>query len=959
MKKLFCLAALAVVLVTNPVRATLGDEAFISFTPEAGSLALMDNKAVVPLLVDAGDWVGVKRAVGDLQADFHRVTGISPVISDKPVAGSKTAVLVGTVGHSALIDQLAKSKKIDVSPIAGRWEAFLIQVVEQPLPGVDRALVIAGSDKRGTIYGVYEISEQIGVSPWYWWADVPVVRRSSLFVRPVTRVDDGPAVKYRGIFLNDEAPALSGWTAEKFGGVNSAFYTKVFELILRLRGNYLWPAMWGNAFNEDDPANPRLADEYGIVMGTSHHEPMLRAQQEWKRHGTGPWNYHTNGDVLRKFWADGIRRNRDFESIITIGMRGDGDEPMSEESNIALLQGIVADQREILTKETGKPIEQVPQMWALYKEVQEYYERGMRVPDDVMLLWCDDNWGNIRRLPTEAERKRSGGAGIYYHFDYVGGPRNYKWLNTAPISKTWEQMNLAWHYGADRLWLVNVGDLKPMEFPIEFFLKMGWAPERWTNDKLDDYGRLWAAREFGAENAAAIAELVATYTKYNSRRKPEMLSPSTFSLVNYGEAERIVADWNELAARAEKLEKVLPASHHDAFFQLVLWPIKACAIVNEMYVEAGKNRLYASQGRASANAAAEKVLELYRADAAMTRRYNEDLTSGKWRHLADQAHIGYTYWQQPDAGNIQPTTTRLDVANVQALGVAIEGSTQSWPADDFTRGVPVLPPLDFFGASSRTIEVFNRGLAPFSFAAMASQPWVRIAPASGEVKADQRLTVSVDWDKVPVGDTHVKIVVKTQHQGPAVWIDLPVHKAADVLSAGYKGFVESERFVAIEAEHWTGAVFGDVSWQVIPGYGRTLSGVTFFPVDAPSRMPTAQSPRLEYNVFFQDSGEAAVHLVTAPTLNFVPGRGLRCAISIDDEAPQIVDLLGDLSMPAWERAVGDGARRVLAGKLTVSKPGVHVVKFWPVDPAIVLERIELDLGGLRPSYLGAPESRRF
>ena len=458
----------------------------------------------------------------------------------------------------------------------------------RPWPGVDQALIIAGSDKRGTIFGIYDLSEQIGVSPWYWWADVPVQHHDQLFIRPGRYVQDEPAVKYRGIFLNDEAPALTGWVREKFGDYNHQFYEKVFELLLRLKANYLWPAMWNSAFNEDDPLNPRVADEYGIVMGTSHHEPMLRAQQEWKRHGNGAWDYSTNGEALRAFWTEGVHRNRNFESITTLAMRGDGDLPMSRETNTALLERIVTDQRKIIAENVNADLSQVPQVWALYKEVQDYYEKGMRVPDDVTLLWCDDNWGNIRRLPTAEERQRKGGAGVYYHFDYVGGPRSYKWLNTIPITKIQEQMNLAYHYGANRIWIVNVGDLKPMEFPIEFFLDFAWNPEKWPADSLGNFGRAWATREFGPEHASEIADIVETYTKFNGRRKPELLEPTTYSLIDYREAETVVADYQRLALRAEKLYEAMPEEKKDAFYQLVVYPVKASAVVNELLVTVGR-----------------------------------------------------------------------------------------------------------------------------------------------------------------------------------------------------------------------------------------------------------------------------------------------------------------------------------------------------------------------------------
>ncbi len=375
-----------------------------------GDFAVVQAKTPADIYVDPDDFLGVHYAVTNLRADIRRVTDCDAAIVHKASALQNPTIIIGTLGKSRIIDRLIQDGKIDPRQIAGKWESFFLQVVPDPLPGVESALVIVGSDKRGTIYGIYDLSEQMGVSPWYWWADVPIVHQDEVYVKPGKYVQGPPAVKYRGIFLNDEAPSLTRWAKEKYGGYDHRFYERIFELLLRMKANYLWPAMWDNAFNEDDPLNPKLADEYGIVMGTSHHEPMLRAQKEWKRHGTGPWNYATNAEELRAFWDEGIERNKDFESLITIGMRGDGDMPMVEggdmAANVTLLEKIVADQRKIIADRINPDLSKVPQLWALYKEVQEYYEKGMRVPDDVTLLWCDDNWGNVRRLPTEAERKR-------------------------------------------------------------------------------------------------------------------------------------------------------------------------------------------------------------------------------------------------------------------------------------------------------------------------------------------------------------------------------------------------------------------------------------------------------------------------------------------------------------------------------------------------------------------------
>lgn len=933
------------------VRLWASGPAEVDAQPVADHFALAREGWVAPLFVSADDWPGVRRAAGDLRADLERVTGGAPVLSDRAPAGNDV-VLIGTVGKSAVIDGLVARGQLDVGGIRGRWEAFQIEVVEKPLPGVARALVIAGSDKRGTIYGVYELSARIGVSPWYWWADVPVARRAALSVAPGRHVEPGPTVKYRGIFLNDEAPALTGWAKEKFGGLNREFYGHVFELILRLRGNYLWPAMWNNAFNEDDPENARLADEYGVVMGTSHHEPMLRAQQEWKRHGSGPWDYAKNGEALRKFWADGIRRNRAFESLVTIGMRGDGDEAMSEETNVALLERIVADQRGILHREIGRAPEQVPQLWALYKEVQAYYEHGMRVPDDVTLLWCDDNWGNLRRLPTPDERKRSGGAGVYYHFDYVGGPRNYKWLNTVPLTKIWEQMHLAHAYGADRIWIVNVGDLKPMEFPIEFFLTYAWRPDAIGYEQIESYSRAWAARQFGETHAGEVAALINGYTKFNSRRKPELLAPETFSVVNYREAERVLADWQELEARAKKLEAMLPEAARPAFFQLVAHPIEACRIVNELHVAAARNRLYAVQGRAFANVWADRARELFRADAALTARWDAML-AGKWRHMMDQTHLGYTFWQQP-IRNVMPAVAEVQVPVRGELALAVEGDPAARPGDYPVPAVAKLPALSPFGPSSRWIEFFNRGQERVRFTLEASEPWLRLSATSGELGGDVRVEVSADWAATPAGLTEARLTVRGDGGATPLTVVVPI----DNRPAPAGAFVEVDGALAIEAPHFSRAVNAPgLAWRTLAGFGRTVGGVTAFPVDAPASVLSGAGARLEYDVVLRSAGEVRVELHVAPTFDFQPGQPLALAVSLDDQVPQPLPLGLRSTDAGWEKAVADSVLKLTA-RLPVAQPGAHVLKIWRVTPAVVLQRIVIDAGGVRPSYLGPPESGR-
>jgi hypothetical protein len=931
----------------------IGEARYVQEAGGPGSFPIAQGRTAAAIYVDREDHAGVVRAIHDLQADVARVTNCTPAIAHEEKGLGASAIIAGTIGKSRLIDRLIREGRIDAAPIAGKWESFLIQVVPKPVPGVASGLVIAGSDKRGTIYGIYDLSEQMGVSPWYWWADVPAAHKDALFVKAGKYVQGEPAVRYRGIFLNDEAPSLTGWVKEKFGDYNHQFYEKVFELLLRLKANYLWPAMWNNAFNEDDPLNPKLADEYGIVMGTSHHEPMLRAQQEWKRHGQGPWDYSRNSEVLRAFWDQGIRRNKDYESIITLAMRGDGDLPMSENANIALLEKIVADQRKIIADRVNPNLSAVPQDWALYKEVQEYYEKGMRVPDDVTLLWCDDNWGNLRRLPTAEERQRSGGAGIYYHFDYVGGPRSYKWLNTVPITKVWEQMNLAHRYGANRIWIVNVGDLKPMEFPIEFFLDLARDPRRWPKESISEFARLWAEREFGGAGAPEIAEIVSKYTKYNGRRKPELLEPSTFSLTDYQEADTVAADFKSITAKAEQIYRRLPENARDAFYQLVLYPTKASAVVSELYVTAGKNRLYATQGRASANDLAAQARALFQADADLSDYYNHTLAHGKWNHMMDQTHLGYTYWNQPPA-NMMPAVTEIQVAAGAEMGVAVEGSASAWPG---ASDEPALPEFDVFNRQSRFIDVFNRGQAAFEFSATASAPWIVVSATRGRIEKEQRIWVSVDWPKAPRGRTEgwVRIARRGANE---VTVKVRAFNPEEPARTSLDGFVEANGYVSIEAEHFTKKIdAGPVRWEKIADYGRTLSSMTVFPATARSVTPPQDSPCLEYRMYLFDPGKVAVEAILAPTLNFVPGRGLRFAISFDDQPPQVIDALARNSLADWETSVRDSVRKVKSSH-SLAQSGYHTLKFWMVDPGVVLQKLVVDLGGVKPSYLGPPESYR-
>lgn len=701
-----------------------------------GGFALIEDTIPAAILIDADADPAVRHAADGFAADLQRVSGQAPQRLQVAREARGGVVIIGVLGHSSILDALERAGKIAADDLAGQWEAYRQIVVDRPLPGVERALVIVGADRRGAVYGVYDLSEKIGVSPWYWFADVPVPRQANVFVTAGSRRDQ-PKVRYRGFFINDEEPAFGSWARQHFGGINAAMYQHVFELLLRLKGNYLWPAMWRpKAFNDDDSQNMALADAMGVVMGTSHHEPMMRAHDEWHRHTEqgvtgGDWDYSTNDAKLRKFWRGGIERmmakgnGQAYESLVTIGMRGDGDEAMTASTAIRSLETIVADQRRIIAAVTGKPAGQTPQVWALYKEVQDYYDRGMNVPDDVILLFADDNWGQIRRLPTSSSQ-RHGGYGVYYHFDYVGGPRNYKWLNTVQIEKTWQQMDLAWARGARSLWIVNVGDIKPLEFPLSFFMKQAWDPEAMTLDALARYPEDWARATFGPAQASAIANLVTHYSQYAARRKPELIDADTFRLgadtddaLDGGEFGALVAEWQSLEREMLRVRSALPPEQRAAYLQLVEHPITALANLYELYYSVAWNRRLAATRDSRANVFADRAKAAFRRDEEIARAYHA-LNGGKWDGMMAQTHMGYTGWQQPER-NVMPQLRRIPTRAapkpiVFAPATAEEGGAIAIEAPHYSRAVAgkglewrIIPHL---GRTLGAVSAFPQGLAP-------------------------------------------------------------------------------------------------------------------------------------------------------------------------------------------------------------------------------------------------------
>lgn len=644
---------------------------FVNF--KQGDLLLNANNRV-EIYMDTNDCKGVSYAAHALLKDIKSVSGATATLTSdagfqKKADTARPAILVGTIGHSAAIDQLVKQKRINGNLLKGKREKFIITLI-------DGQLVIAGSDRRGTIYGIYELSQQMGVSPWYDWADVPVEHHDSIFVNKGIYTDGEPAVRYRGIFLNDEAPCLTSWVKNTYGTGygDHRFYQRVFELVLRLRGNMMWPAMWGWAFYADDPENEKTADEMGVVMSTSHHEPMARNHQEYARNrkGWGPWNYQKNKANLQKFFREGIERMKGTEQIVTIGMRGDGDEAMSAEADTKLMTNIINDQRKIIADVTGKKASETPQVWALYKEVLDYYDKGMKVPDDVTLLLCDDNWGNVRRVPNAKERKHKGGWGLYYHVDYVGAPRNSKMLNCTPVQNPWEQLTLAYENGIDRLWILNVGDLKPMEYPISQFMDMAWNPHKYAVNQITNHTRDWCAQQFGEEQADEAARLLNLICKYNGRCTPEMLDKNTYSLEN-GEWQEVVNQYLKIEADALRQYNSLPAAYHDAYRQIILFPIEVMSNLHQMYfAQAMNNQLY-EQGNPKANIWADECENHFKRDSLICDEYNHKMAGGKWNGMMTQKHIGYTSWHDGFEKDTCPKLFRVSTSSNETVIAGNDG----------------------------------------------------------------------------------------------------------------------------------------------------------------------------------------------------------------------------------------------------------------------------------------------
>lgn len=600
---------------------------------------------------DKSDAEVVKKSAKLFVEDVERVTGKRLKAKEK-ISSDRNIVLVGTIGKNRYIDQLVARNKLDISQIKHGWEQYVITIVNNPFAGVEKALVIAGCDRRGTSYGLFSISETIGVSPWYWWADAPVIKKKNLCLQVSPIVSKAPSIKYRGIFINDEDWGLKPWASKTFepetGDIGPKTYAKICELLLRLKANYLCPAMHSctKAFNHY-PKNKLVADSFAIVMGSVHCEPLLfNNASEWDRKTMGEWNYVKNRDGINKVLRKRVQENGKFENVYTLAMRGIHDAVMagnlSLEEQARVLERAFDDQRNILASEISKPANQIPQAFTPYKEVLETYDCGMALPDDVTIVWSEDDFGYIKRLSNSEERKRSGRSGVYYHVSYWGPPKHYLWIATTPPALMYEELEKAYRATADRLWVVNVGDIKPAEYHITLFMDMAYDIERFNFDNINTHSVDFLCRMFGEKYREDLTDIQQTYFQLAFARKPEYMERSTdteFSIQNYREVDERLAAYARIARKAEKILNELDKEAVPAFFQLVYYNVKGAALINQMTLNAQKNRLYASQKRATANLLRDQVIVYGDSLELITKQYNS-LLDGKWQGMMSLIHGG-------------------------------------------------------------------------------------------------------------------------------------------------------------------------------------------------------------------------------------------------------------------------------------------------------------------------------
>lgn len=945
------------------------------------AFTLASPRQTAAILYDASDAAVVKRAAELFAADVEAVTGRRPQVTSA-TGETGPAVIVGTVGGSALIRRLSEAGKIDTAPLEGAWERYLIQTVANPLPGIRKALVIAGSDRRGAAYGLFTLSELIGVSPWYWWADVPVKKHAALHVDAPPTYSQTPSVRYRGIFLNDEDWGLTPWASQTFeperGNIGPRTYAKVCELLLRLKANYLAPAMHpvSTSFNQI-PENKLVADTFAIVMGSTHCEPLLlNTASEWDTKTMGPWNYDKNKEGINRVLTQRVRENSPYENVYTLALRGLHDGAMSTtlpmHEKVRMLQQALLDQRRILAENIDRPVETVPQAFTPYKEVLEICSNGLELPDDITIVWPDDNYGYMKRLSGVREQRRTGRSGVYYHVSYLGVPHSYLWFSTTPPSLMYEELRKAYDTTADRLWLVNCGDLKGSEMQVSLFLDMAWDIGRFTADNVVSYPARWLAGIFGEAYYDRLEAMTREHLRLAFPRKPEymgwgyhwnrfdhnceQLTDTDFSFTNYDEAQRRLEAYRQLGARAEALLHEIGDEARPAFYQLVYYPLRGAELMNRMTLGGQRNRWYARQGRAATNAVRDEVQRCYDSLQVITRGYNS-LLGGKWNHMMSmrQNYDGVSaYFNLPHLAT-------HDAAGAPRLALQVAG-------EDVTgaRAFHALPAFDNYLRRTYPVEIYNRGGGTLAWTAHASEPWVVLSKSAGKTADEERITVGIDWEKAPSGNAvPAQIVFRAGEQSEKVLVSLfnPTAPSRAELRGIY---VENNGCVSIPAAGCHRVRENDrIKITAVEDLGIEGPALQLGDPTAPLQIFRSRDvPCAEYDFYAFDAGSVDVYTYVLPTFPLHADRDFRIGENTNTDTKYSVQIDdGALATPSsshveysqvWFESV---LRNCAVNKSTlhIDKPGRHTLRIRVGDPGIVLQKIVLDFGGMKRSYLG-PQS---
>lgn len=951
---------------------------------------------------------GVKKVAGKVAKDVEGTLSFCPEICETAVP-AKQAVIAVTAGSGKLAETLC-SKISKLGQVEGKRESYAFIVAENPVEGIESALVIYGSDKLGTIYGLFHLSELLGVTAMVDWGDCQYVKQDSFILKEEDSfVSKEPSVKYRGFFINDEWPCCGNWATSHFGSFNAKMYDHIFEYLLRMKGNYLWPAMWAENFMLDGPdlESMKLADEYGIYIGMSHHEPCMRSGAEYSK-VRGPkspygdaWSYVTNKEGILRFWEDGVKRSIGHNVFPTVGMRGENDSKMLGEDslisdNVRLLKEIITKQREMIHEHLETDGKKVPQLFAVYKEVEDYYFgggseeglRGFKELEDVTLLLCEDNWGNMRALPEAFERNHRGGFGMYFHLDYHGDPVSYEWVSSTELSKIWEQMTEAYEYGVRELWIVNVGDVKFQEFPLNYFMDLAYDFEKWGSlapNSTKEYTKAWIESVFGSytskEEREEIQEVLEGYLKINALRKPESLNDTVYHPAHYLECEKLLSFCGKLEEKNERLWKILEErGMGDAYFSMIYFSAEASFNLLKMHLYSGKNHLYASQGKAVANEYDKLVEACIEKDEALKTQMAE-FKEGKWAGMELASHIGFTNWNDEDWR--YPVRHIIRLPKKPRLVVTRADKTQHYTNQYF----PITLVIDDFVVSSSKkakIHIANGGQGSVKWKIQEGArkvgldgiahesgegsrcEWLEFSQISGETALQDEVEISLKEENLPLGEeVSCSFEIKTETEFVPVLVKA-LQKDTSALPEG--AFLAEHGMFVIDAVHYAdkqaGLYEGEaVEFEELYDFGKYQSGIKAFPVTS-SFDSKENAPSVTYELYSEEEKDCFLNLYTSPANPLIYGGKLSVEVSVNEGAGKLVEFTkagykgGEPGCIPWEQAV---LNQEHVGSTEISlKKGLNKITVFAREAGMVLERLVVYPKDIERavSYLGEKECIR-